>query len=149
MNETELGLAVGRLAEEALKDLLLPTKTGELKPPLVFDGYLPPKKELPDDNVPYVVVRVTDGETDLEESLATVAIIVGCYSTESDGYCRCLEILQRLRNALFRLPAQVLDRRFRLTLPIVWGNVVEAYPQWQAEMTTKWAFRPPQVVDQF
>ena len=149
MNETELGIAIGRLVEEALKDLLLPTKTGELKRPLVFDGYLPPKKELPDDNFPFAVVRVTDGEAGLEESTATVAIIVGCYSTETDGYLRCLSIVQRIRDALFRLPGRVLDRRFQLMLPVAWGDAVEAYPQWQMEMTTKWVFRTYQVVDQF
>ena len=152
MLETNLALELGVFIEDALKDLRLPTKKeGVLRPPKVFDGYLPPKRSLrgkdeENDDFPFVVVRVDDGISERGMTTATVSLIVGCYTTETDGYAHCLEVVQRIRLALCQLENHTLNKRFQLVFPIEWNNVPEQpYPQWQLEMTTKWAFSTPEL----
>ena len=146
MIETDLALSLGIFVEQALKDLRLPTKTpNHFKAPTIFDGYLPPKRAMADDDFPFVIVRAEDGVSERGKTIVTIALIIGCYTTETDGYAHCLEIMQRIRKALCELPAQTLVKKYQLAFPITWNNVPDQpYPQWQIEMTTKWVFNTPQ-----
>ena len=149
MIETDLALSLGIFVEQVLKDLRLPTKTPDhFKAPTIFDGYLPPKRAMADDDFPFVIVRAEDGVTERGKTVVTIALIIGCYTTETDGYAHCLEIMQRIRTALCELPAQTLAKKYQLAFPITWNNVPDQpYPQWQIEMTTKWVFNTPQMIE--
>lgn len=149
MLERNLALSLGVFIEDALKDTRFPTKTKDvIRAPKVFDGYLPPKKTLPDDDFPFVVVRADAGTSDRGQTTVTVSLIIGCYTTETDGYAHCLEIMEKIRLALCKMENQTLDRRYQLEFPITWSNVPEQpYPQWQLEMTTKWTFNTPQLAN--
>ena len=148
MIETNLAIALGVFIEDAIKELRLKTKKGELRAPQIVDGYLPPKRTLEDDDFPFVIVRAEEGTSFMGQTSVTVALIIGCYTTETDGYAHCMEIMQRIRSALCQMPEQTLDERFQLEFPIVWRNAPEQpYPQWQLEMTTKWTFNTPQLTN--
>lgn len=148
MIETNLAIALGIFIEDAVKDLRLPTKKGELRAPQVVDGYLPPKQTLEEDDFPFVIVRAEGGVSEMEITTVTVSLIIGCHTTETDGYVRCLEVMQRIRKALCELPYRVLDKRYQLEYPISWANIpAQPYPQWQIEMTTKWVINTPQMTD--
>lgn len=149
MIETDLALSLGIFVEQVLKDLRLPTKTPDhFKAPTIFDGYLPPKRAMGDDDFPFVIVRAEDGMSERGKTIVTIALIIGCYTTETDGYAHCLEIMQRIRTALCELPAQTLAKKYQLAFPITWNNVPDQpYPQWQIEMTTKWVFNTPQMIE--
>ena len=147
MIETNLALTLGVFLEKVLRDLRLPTKNPKCKkPPTVFDGYLPPKRALGEEDFPFVIVRAEEGVSERGQTVVTVAFVIGCYSTETDGYAYCLEIMQRIRQALCELPAQTLAKKYQLAFPITWNNVPDQpYPQWQLEMTTKWEFSSSQM----
>lgn len=149
MQETNLALALGAFVTEALKETRFPTKTkGLMRAPTVFDGYLPPKRTLPDDDFPFVIVRAEEGTSFRGQTTVTVSLIIGCYTTETDGYSHCLTIMEKLRTAFCQLESQTLDRRFQLEFPITWSNIPEQpYPQWQLEMTTKWTFNTPEAAN--
>lgn len=147
MIETNLALALGELIEEALQEYRLPTKTKDtLRAPVIFDGYLPPKRALDEDDFPFVIVRAEAGVSEREKTEVTVAFIIGCYSTETDGYTYCMQIMEQIRRTICELPAQTLANCYQLQFPIAWNNVPnQPYPQWQLEMTTKWVFNTPQL----
>lgn len=149
MLETHLALALGVFIEEVVKDFRLPTKTDKAgRAPKVIDGYLPPKRSANDDDFPFVIVRAEEGTSDRGQTTVTVSFIIGGYSTETDGYMHCLEVMERIRGALCQLPNQTLNARYQLTFPIEWRNVPEQpYPYWQIELTTRWTFNSPQVTD--
>lgn len=149
MLETKLALALDAFIEDALKDTLFPTKTKDVfRAPTVFDGYLPPKRTLPDDDFPFVVVRAEEGTSDRGQTTVTVSLIIGCYTTETDGYSHCLEIMQKIRLALCQMENQTLESRYQLDFPISWSNIPEQpYPQWQIQMTTKWTFNTPELTN--
>lgn len=149
MIETNLTIAMGLFIEDVVKDLKLPTKDNpEGRAPRVIDGYLPPKRAVPEMDFPFVIVRAEDGTSDMGRTEVTVSLIIGCYTTETDGYARCLGVMERIRHAMCDLPNQTLDDRYQLTFPIEWRNVPEQpYPYWQIEMTTKWTFNTPTLVN--
>lgn len=150
MIETDLAQALGIFVEDVLKDLRLPMKNADPQPVQVFDGYLPPKKVLKDDQWPFVIVRVQKVVSEMDSTVVTIDLVVGCYSPETDGYARCLEVMQRLRTVFCQLPAQTLADRYQMRFPVEWNNVDEQpYPHWQMVMTTQWLMRTPQFVDQF
>lgn len=141
----------GYLSEVAQTIGAMPGQDELLRTPVVIDGYLPPKREDVDvDMAPQIIVRLDGATTEREAIEATVTIIVCCYSKATDGYANCLSIIERIRTALLKLPAQTLDYRYQLRFPIEWNNVDEQpYPQWQMSMTTRWVFYTPQIEDQF
>lgn len=150
MIETELARAVGVFVEDTVKDLRLPMEEGEPQPIQVYDGYLPLKDVDGMDEHPFIVVRAQKGVSEEESTVVTVDLVIGCYTTETDGYARCLEVMQRLRTAFCQLPGRILAERYPLVFPIEWNNMQEQlYPQWQIIMTTQWLVRTPQFVDQF
>lgn len=149
MLETKLAIALGEFLEDALKETRFPTKTeGVVRAPKIVDGYLPPKRTTADDDFPFVVVRAEEGRSERGQTTVTVSLIIGCYTTETDGYSQCLEIMQKIRVALCQLECQTLDNRYQLEFPIEWSNVPEQpYPQWQIQMTTKWTFNTPELTN--
>lgn len=146
MIESNLSIALGLYIEDALKEMRLPSKSKDkdvtFRAPTVWQGYLPPKRSARDDDAPFVLVRVEDTTAERGQTNVTVAIIIGCHTTETDGYLQCLSIYQRIRRALIQLPCQTLDGRYQLGFPIKGNNVADQpYPYWQFEMTTNWILK--------
>ena len=124
MVETKLVLDLGIFVEEVVKDYRMPTKTpGIERPPKIIDGYLPPKRSTADDDFPFVIVRAEEGKSLMGRTSVEVSLIIGTYTTETDGYAHCLEIMQRIRGALCQLPNQTLNARYQLEFPIEWRNI--------------------------
>ena len=145
MVETKLVLDLGIFIEDVVKDFRMKTKTeGHRRPPKVIDGYLPPKRATEEDDFPFVIVRAEEGISQPGSTQVSVSFIIGAYTTETDGYAHCLEIMQRIRTALCQLPNQTLNARYQLEFPIEWRNVPDQpYPQWLIEMTTHWVMNTP------
>ena len=152
MIESNLSLALGLYIEDALKELRLPSKVKDkeviYRAPIVWQGYLPPKRSTIADSAPFVIVRVEDTTAERGQTNVTVAIIIGCYSAETDGYLQCLAVFQKIRFALLQLPCQTLAGRYQLDYPIKGNNVNDqTYPYWQFEMTTNWVLKTPQMMN--
>lgn len=145
MVETNLVLDLGVFLEDVVKEYQLPTKTeGMTRAPRIIDGYLPPKRATDGDDFPFIIVRAEEGISHMGRTEVTVSFIIGTYTTETDGYAHCLEIMQRIRTALTQLPNQTLNARYQLAFPIEWRNVPDQpYPQWIIEMTTHWVMNTP------
>lgn len=150
MIENKLSEALRDVIAEAVKDYVLPTKTGAGRAPNIVNGYLPPKRSTLADDFPFVLVRPDQGASERGQTEVTVSIIIGCYSEEFDGYEYCLNVMTRIRNALAMMESQTLDRKYQLQWPITWENPTDQpYPQWQIDMTTKWIFNTPQLPGNF
>lgn len=149
MVETKLVIDLGLFIEEVVKDFRLLTKTeGQSRPPQIIDGYLPPKRSTNEDDFPFVIVRAEGGVSQMGRTSVEVSFIIGSYTTETDGYAHCLEIMQRIRTALCQLPNQTLNARYQLEFPIEWRNIPDQpYPQWIIEMTTHWVMNTPALTD--
>lgn len=146
MVENELAKALRAFIADAVKDYRLPVKTGEMKAPTVVNGFLPPKRSTAEEDFPFVLVRLEKGATDLEETAVTAAIIIGCYTTEFDGHEHCINVMERIKQALCSMPYGTLASKYILRYPVKWELPDEQpYPQWQLGMTTEWAYRAPEV----
>lgn len=142
MIESNLSKALGLYLKDALKEMRFKPKGKEERAPTIWQGYIPPKRSVNDDDSPYVIVRIEDTTSERGQTNVTVAIIIGCYTTEADGYLDCLSIYERIRRALIQLPFQTLNGRYQLAYPIKGNNVSEQpYPYWQFEMTTNWVLK--------
>lgn len=148
MIENELTDALITAIKGAVNDLRLPVKNGEPRAPIVFNGYLPPKRSKSEsDDIPCVVVRPENGDINDDETEVTISIIIVCYSEEFDGYLHCMNVMQRIKNLLCSLENGILDKRFVLKLPMKWENIADQpYPNWQVEMETHWCFNTPQPI---
>lgn len=136
----------GKVAE-AVKDLVLPVKNGNPRPPKVVDGYLPPKRSGADDDFPMVLVRPESGETEREENKISAVLIVGCYSEEFDGYKHCVNVMERIKSALAMMKNETLADKWALQYPMKWRLTEEQpYPLWQLEMELSFASRAPQAI---
>lgn len=146
MIETNLTDALCDFIRESLTHLSLETQSGIHRPPEVIPGYLPPKRSRAAEDFPFVIVRAENASCNRGETEATVVLIVGCYSQETDGYAYCLHVMQHLRLALLTLEDQTLAGKYQLAFPIDWDNVPEQpYPLWQIQMTTRWVFNTAQL----
>lgn len=146
MVENELTKALREFIAAAVENYRLPVKNGEMRAPTVVNGYLPPKRSNVEDDFPFVLVRPESGETSLEETRCTVAIIIGCYTTEFDGYEYCVNVMERIKQALCEMPYGTLANKYQLCYPVKWEMPDEQpYPQWQVGMTTDWAYHAPVV----
>lgn len=97
------------LLKNALKDMLLQTKEGELKPPAIYAGYLPPKQNLTrrtDDteleDYPYVIIRyIGDIDEVFKRNIATLRILIGTFSEdEQNGWRDTVSVMIRIKSAL-------------------------------------------------
>lgn len=153
MTEILLCKAICEMIREAIKDLVLPDPNGGFSTPAVFNGFLKFPQEQKE-GFPFVVVKPTSSTTDDNSVSVSVAISVGAYYDVDDedgfidGYEEALNVVSRIRRALFDLPAGCLDGQYILDLPIqVSVSDDQAYPYWQVDMTTKWTFRKPDITN--
>lgn len=147
MTDIELAEALRAAIAEAVKDLMLPVKNGEPRPPQVINGYLPPKRSNTADDYPFVIVRLENGTNDREETETSVTFIIGCYSEEFDGHEHCINVMSRIKNFLFSMPNNILADRYVLQFPMSWELVSDQpYPQWRLDMSTKWRYNTPQCI---
>lgn len=131
--------------KDAVKDLLLPVQKGEARPPKVVDGYLPPKRSGVDDDFPCVLVRPENGEAEREGAKVSALLIVGCWSEEFDGYKHCVNVMERIKNALSTMENGTLANKWILQYPIKWTLAEQQpYPFWQLEMELAFTCRAPQ-----
>ena len=131
--------------KDAVKDLLLPVQKGEARPPKVVDGYLPPKRSGVDDDFPCVIIRPESGEAEREGAKVSATLIVGCWSEEFDGYKHCVNVMERIKNALSTMENGTLANKWILQYPIKWELAPEQpYPFWQLEMELAFTCRAPQ-----
>ena len=146
MVENELAKALRAFIAGVISEYRLPVKNGEPRAPEVVNGFLPPKRSSVEDDFPFVLVRLEKGETNLEETTCTAAIIIGCYTAEFDGHEYCLNVMERIKQALCSMPFGTLANKYQLRYPVKWELPDEQpYPQWQIGMTTEWAFNAPVV----
>lgn len=130
---------------ESVKDMRLPVKNGEPRPPKVIDGYLPPKRSGADDDFPLVIVRPEKGEIEERAANISAVLIVGCWSEEFDGYKHCVNVMERIKSALATMENGTLADKYVLQYPIKWTLAEEQpYPLWQLEMELSFAHRAPQ-----
>lgn len=150
MIEQELTKSLRKFIENAVKDFRLPVEHGEIRAPIIINGFLPPKQTKNDDDFPFVVVRPERAASDVELTEVTVSIIIGCYAKDYDGHEYCLNVMTRIRNALATMENGNLDDKYILNFPIEWDIVPEQpWPQWQLDMTTRWSFNTPRVTTDF
>ena len=131
--------------EDAVKDLLLPVQKGEARPPKVIEGYLPPKRSGVADDFPCVIIRPENGEADREGAKVSALLIVGCWSEEFDGYKHCVNVMERIKNALSTMENGTLAGKWILQYPIKWALAEQQpYPFWQVEMELAFTCHAPQ-----
>lgn len=114
MTENELLAAWRkRLKDEVLKDFYHPTDTSrgreqEFKAPYVVDGWLPPKRSGNEQDVPYVIVRPSEGDTEEEDGriqdLFTSKLLIGSYGEGQHDHQYAMNIFTRIREDLRRRP---------------------------------------------
>lgn len=153
MTEILLCQAICELIREAIKEMAVPDPDGDVSTPAVYNGFVPFRKE-GKDGFPFVVVRPNSSTTDENSVSVEVGISVGAFyelkddGSAVDGYEDSLNVVSRIRRALFDLPAGCLDGQYILDLPIrVQVSDDQAYPYWQVDMTTKWTFRKPDITN--
>lgn len=128
--------------EGVVADYSLETNKGQLKAPQVIEGWLPPKESNDIPDVPYVILRMTDGEDNSDIARTNVKILIGTYSEEVDGWKDAVNVLLRIRQQL--LTVRTLGKKFRMELPLKWKLFEEQpYPIWIGEITTIWAVALP------
>ena len=146
MVENELVIALIEKIESVVENEILPVQNGDPRPPKIINGFLPPKRTGVDDDYPFVIVRPETGTSERESTTVKVAIIIGCYSLDYDGYAYCLNVMTRIRNALAALDDGILNGRYVLQYPLTWKSPAEpAYPFWEIYLETNWYFNTPQI----
>lgn len=95
---------------DALADMRLQTKDEDIwKPPTVYDGYLPPKKnarrgddDTEQDDYPFVIVRFLYEKDNLKDSnTIQFRFLIGTYSKdERQGWRDTLHVMNRMKFAL-------------------------------------------------
>ncbi|BBB91052.1 MAG TPA: hypothetical protein PKA28_10815 [Methylomusa anaerophila] len=127
---------------ETVKDFRLSAKKYETAP-VVYDGYLPLEDE-PEQVCPYVIARITKVSDADKGSTTKIAILIGTRA-EDDGFWRdCVNVAERIRQAL--LVNRVLAKRFRLQLPleIIFPEGQMPYPEAVCALETIWTIPQPQ-----
>lgn len=130
--------------EDVVKNYQLDTnRLGDVKPPQVVTGYLPPKHAGPEPDFPFVIVRLIDGIDEEDGATVTVKIIAGTYSEDAQqGWRDVANILQHIWQELFK--RRVIANRFRVEYPMKFEFPEEQpYPQWIGIMTTIWTVAHP------
>lgn len=113
MTEVQLCKALRERFREVLKDIYHPTdpsrdRAQEFKAPDIENGWLPPKRSSEEHDFPYVIVRPSEGDTEVEQGhvqdVMTVKLIIGSYGEEPDDHEYTLVILRRVMNDLRQKP---------------------------------------------
>ncbi len=128
--------------EGVVADYLLETNKGQAKAPQVVEGWLPPKESTEVPDVPYVILRLLEGEDSAESAQVNIKILVGSYSEDTDGWKDAVNVILRIRERL--LINRTLGKKFRLKQPLKWKLFEEQpYPIWIGEITTIWTVALP------
>lgn len=138
--------------KKTFNDNLLPSEQGDLIMPNIVDGWLPHKRNncQSDRDFPFIIVRPKDGSTtDQSNSQAKIVFLIGAYSEEYDGYKHVMQILARLRTALFGLPSLTLNNKYRLEYPLKWVLFDDQpWPEWALKVESNWTVYTPQPADE-
>lgn len=130
--------------KEAVKEIKVKTKGGEIRCPIIFDNDLPPKRLEPEEDFPFVVVHCDKSVTTWDETTSTVSFYIGCYDEKFLPHRDCLNIATRIRHVLCTLPNRILANKYRLIDPLEMENPLEQkQPQNQVVLITKWTFNSP------
>ena len=128
--------------EEIAETYALETGKGSQKTPQVVEGWLPPKESQDVPDIPYIIIRLTEGEDTSETARATVKILIGTYSEDPDGWKDSMNVLLRIRERL--LVVRTIGNKFRVELPLKWKLFEEQpYPIWIGEVNTIWTVALP------
>lgn len=134
-----LNQAIASRIEIALTEVRLPDKTGELVPIKIISAYFDPDnyEDIP---LPAVLHRTTAGVQqkgdDGEERIGTVEIALGIRLKEYGDDEYAVSIMERIEHVL--LKQRILDRKYRLQLPLSWtilDKLEQPWPYWWATMT--------------
>lgn len=139
-------LLVGELCtflQTVVDEFALETGKGsDKKAPQVVEGWLPPKETTDVPDVPYVIVRLTDGEDNADNAQVNVRILVGTYSEDIAGWKDAANVMLRIRERL--LTTRTLAKKYRMELPLKWKLFEEPpYPVWIGEIVTVWTVALP------
>jgi hypothetical protein len=157
MVELELTKALRVFLEKVVCNFRLQTKAGELEPPKIVNGFLPPKGTNEKDDFPFVIVRPVSGSADRDLEQIKISILIGGYSEEYDedghsvnGFEYCLNVISRIKQEIFKLPGLTLAGKYQVNFPFSWSlDEEQPWPYWFAEVETNWTFRSPENEDQF
>jgi hypothetical protein len=127
----------------------LATKTTE-RAPVIFDGWAPPKTA-DAEQFPFITIRPAEGEDSVQgadqESTATVAIAIGVYRDEDDGWLDLVRVIDAIRLDLAEAPA-IAGTAFEHKGPLAWQLHDESKrPQWLGHVTTTWTIPRPRRVE--
>ncbi|WMI72126.1 hypothetical protein RBH88_03230 [Aminobacterium sp. MB27-C1] len=117
-------------------DYSLETKEKTARAPqVVAGGFSIDPTNIP--QLPYVIVRGSEGKDTEGRATAVVKILVGTYTEDSAGFRDVLNIIERIRIAFGK--QRVLNGRYRIEYPFSWRMIDEQpYPEWKGEITTTW-----------
>lgn len=133
---------------------LMPTKSGETRAPVIFDGWVPPKTntgELADEQFPFFAVRPKSGTDTVqgadENGTATVEIWIGTFADDDDGWLDVLILIDAIRADLGMAPT-IEGTAFEQVGPLTWQLLdQQPRPQWFGTVTTIWQMPRPQRVE--
>lgn len=103
--------------------------------------FIPPRAD--DSHYPFIILRLLNGSDDddvvagQEGAIATVRLLFGTKSYDTNGYLDVLHLIQTVRSAILR--SGTLDDRFRIQKPLTWTIYEDQpHPEWYGEMVTTW-----------
>lgn len=147
MNDIQLCKQIREKLEAVLKDIYHPTDSSRgresvNKKPEIINGYLPPKNsdDIPD--FPCVIVRPSEGDTEIIEGsnpidLCTVKMLIGSYGRDNSDFEYCLVIKSRIVNYFRANPC--LNKTFKIKPAIKWNMPDEqGSPIWYVQLVTIW-----------
>jgi hypothetical protein len=143
---TECLDAITAYLPEVVANLQLETPKGDIRAPLVFPGWLPPKDPKNperEEDLPYVLPRlVGHDDTAPGDSTARVNILVATYSESPDGWRDLANVIERIRQAF--LKKRIVGDKFRLELPIK-STIPDEQPKtyWVGWLETRWTIAQP------
>ena len=128
--------------QNAMSDYLLPTKEGVEKPPTVYDGYLPAKKNVrrgeddpEQEDYPFIIVRYLGDEDELhKQNNIAFKLLVGTYNQdEQHGWRDALGLMIRIKTKLREeqaigsamLTGKISTRLFEEQLKPMWHGMME------------------------
>lgn len=144
MVENSLTAALRDYLSECFKGYELPVQGGGTREPKIFTGRTPFKRSNKEDDFPFIMVRLDSGATDNDASTVTVSIIVGCYAEDDDEHGYALNVMAKIRNALFSLPCGTLSQKYQFRPGFSWEIYPEQpWPYIQLDIKTQWLLEPP------
>lgn len=153
MVENELARDLRAYLADRLSSFTLPAQVVKGQPekrrtPQIVNGYLPPKRANASDDFPFVIVRAESGKSDQSSTSVDVVILVGCYTEAFDGHEDCINVMAKIRQALFDLRCGTLSRRYQFNGDLSWNlSPEQPWPYWELQISTSWTLIAPQHQD--